>query len=298
MSGQHSAEKDAGPVQGAIMGYYGSKHRSADWLIGLMPPHLGYVEPFAGSLSVLTRKPVVKLETVNDLDRDIMTFWRVLRDRCEDLERACLLTPHARIEHAETLPLRPDPYDEVEHARRVWTRLAQGRAGQLRRTGWRHHQTSQRVGSGMAARLDQYVGRFSAVATRLRNVSLECKPALEVIRDYGCDRTNLLYVDPPYLGSTRTGNTSGYAVEMADEDAHRELAEALRECEAAVVLSGYPSPLYEDLYDGWHRYERAAWTGQGNAKATRTEVAWCNRPAEAEVLAFTGTDDNPWETDR
>lgn len=281
----------AQPVQGAIMGYYGSKHRVADWLIDLMPPHLGYVEPFAGSLSVLARKPVTKLETVNDLDGDLMTFWRVLRDRFEDLERACLLTPHSRVEHATTLPLRPDPYDEVEHARRVWTRLAQGRAGQLRRTGWRHHQTSQRVGSGMASRLDQYVGRFAAVAARLRNVSLECRPALDVIRDYGRDPENLLYVDPPYLGTTRTGNTSGYAVEMADEDAHRELAEALNGCRAMVVLSGYPSPLYEDLYSEWWRHERAAWTGQGNAKATRTEVAWCNHPASAEVLALTGTDD-------
>lgn len=271
-----TAANDA-PVKGAIMGYYGSKHRMAEWLIGLMPPHRGYVEPFAGSLSVLVRKPAIKLETVNDLDADLMTFWRVLRDRFEDLERACLLTPHSRAEHAESLPLRPDPYDEVEHARRVWTRLAQGRAGQLRRTGWRFHQSTKDVGSGMASRLDQYVGRFSAVATRLRNVSLECRPALEVIEAYGRDPGNLLYVDPPYLGTTRTGSTSGYAVEMLGEDAHRELAEVLGGCAATVLLSGYPSPLYEGLYDGWTKHTLPTWTNQGNGKSLRTEVAWCNR---------------------
>lgn len=260
------------------MGYYGSKHRLADWLIGLMPAHRGYVEPFAGSLSVLARKPVVKLETVNDLDRDLMTFWRVLRDRCEDLERACLLTPHSRVEHAETLPLAPDPYDEVEHARRVWARLAQGRAGQLRRTGWRFHQSAAGVGSGMAARLDQYVGRFAPVAARLRNVSLECRPALDIVRNYGRDAENLLYVDPPYLGTTRTGNTNGYAVEMSDGDAHRELAEALHGCNASVMLSGYSAPLYDELYDDWHRYDRATWTNQGGTKAARTEVVWSNVP--------------------
>lgn len=269
--------KPGAPVHGAIMGYYGSKHRTADWLIDLMPPHRAYVEPFAGSLSVLMRKEPVKLETVNDLDADVMTFWRVLRDRFDDLERACWLTPHSRAEHAATLPLRPDPYDEVEHARRVWVRLAQGRAGQLRATGWRFHQNGHKVGSGMAERLNQYLGRFAAVAARMRNVSLECKPAIDVVRAYGADPQALLYLDPPYLGSTRTGNTNGYAVEMSGDAAHVELAEVLADCKAAVLLSGYPSPLYDRLYAGWNRHDQAAWTGQGNKRAERTEVVWCNR---------------------
>jgi DNA adenine methylase len=267
----------------SIMGYYGSKHRCADWLISLMPPHLGYVEPFAGSLSVLGRKAPVKIETVNDLDENIITFWRVLRDRTEDLERACSLTPHSRIEHAESIPLRPDPYDELEHARRVWVRLAQGRAGQLRRTGWRFHVTAAGSGSGMARRLDAYVGRFADVATRLRSVSLECRDGLEVIRAYGRDPKNLLYVDPPYLGSTRTGSTDGYALEMRSEDQHRALAEVLVECKAMVLLSGYASPLYDDLFEGWERHEFATWTGQGNSRAARTEVAWANYRLELSL---------------
>lgn len=262
---------------GAIMGYYGSKHRVADWLVGLMPEHRGYCEPYAGSLSVLARKPPSKIEVANDLDDNIITFWRVLRDRPEDLERVCWLTPHSRAEHADTVQLRPDPYDELEHARRVWTRLAQGRAGQLRRTGWRHHQTVAGTGSGMARRLDQYLGRFASVAERLRNVSLECRPALEVIANYGRDPDMLLYVDPPYLGSTRTGSSDGYALEMRGDADHVELAVALHQCKATVVLSGYPSRLYDDLYGNWSIHEQVAWTGQGNAKASRTEVAWVNR---------------------
>ena len=267
-------------VDGAIMGYYGSKHRCAEWLISLMPEHTGYVEPFAGSLSVLARKPPAKIETANDLDENVITFWRVLRDRTEDLERVCALTPHSRVEHAESLPLRPEPYDELEHARRVWVRLAQGRAGQLRQTGWRFHASSSGVGSGMARRLDRYIGRFSAVATRLRSVSLECRPALDVIRDYGRDPANLLYVDPPYLGSTRTGSTDGYAIEMRDEAAHLELADALHGCRASVLLSGYDSPLYAEIYGDWTRHQAATWTGQGNSRAARTEIAWCNRDGD------------------
>lgn len=268
----------------SIMGYYGSKHRMADWLISLMPEHSGYVEPFAGSLSVLARKAPVKIEVANDLDDNIMTFWRVLRDRFEDLERACLLTPHSRDEHKLSISLRPEPYDEVEHARRVWIRLAQGRAGQLRQTGWRHHQTVAGTGSGMAQRLTHYIGRFADVATRLRNVSLEQKPAVDIIEAYGREPATLLYVDPPYLGTTRSGTSKGYEIEMQDEGQHEVLAEALRSVEATVLLSGYASPLYDSLYDGWYRTERNTWTGQGNQKAARVEVVWCNRPFATEEL--------------
>jgi DNA adenine methylase len=262
----------------AIMGYFGSKHRLAQRLIALMPAHRGYVEPFAGSLSVLAAKPASPIEVANDLNGDLMTFWRVLRDRADDLELACLLTPHGREEHANSFDLQPEPYDEVEHARRVWVRLAQGRAGQFTPTGWRHHQSTQKVNDGgMVKRLTNYIGRFAEVAERLRNVSLECRPAEDVIAAYGRDPGTLLYVDPPYLGSTRPNNTNGYAVELNSEPQHRDLAESLRSCEAMVMLSGYPSPLYDDLYDGWHRTDLSAWTGQGNRKAARTEVVWSNR---------------------
>ena len=77
------------------MPYYGGKQRIADRIVATFPDHLHYVEPFAGGLSVLLAKEQSKLETVNDLDRHLVTFWRVLRDRPEDLMRVCTLTPHS-----------------------------------------------------------------------------------------------------------------------------------------------------------------------------------------------------------
>ncbi len=67
------------------MAYFGGKTRLAARIVELLPPHEHYVEPFAGSLAVLLAKPLSRMETVNDLDGDIMTFWRVLRDRPEEL---------------------------------------------------------------------------------------------------------------------------------------------------------------------------------------------------------------------
>lgn len=260
--------------------YFGGKQRIAKVISDLLPEHEHYVEPYAGGLSVLLAKTPSKIETVNDLDEDIVTFWRVLRDRPDDLANACALTPHSRAEHRSCHD-RDDSMDEVERARRVWVQLTQGRTGTLLRTGWRFHGDPAGTTLGMPAYLTGYLARFAPAVERLHRVSLECRPALEVIDTYGRHDGVLLYVDPPYLGTTRTGR--GYRHEMPDEDDHRQLAAALQSARAAVVLSGYHSPLYDELYDGWNTHEIAASTGQGSTWKERTEVLWSNREIGSQL---------------
>lgn len=263
--------------------YFGSKARVARWIVSLLPDHEHYVEPFAGGLSVLLAKAPSRMETVNDLDGELMTFWRVLRDRPDELVRACALTPHSRAELDTTFE---PTTDELELARRIWSRLAQGRSGTLRQTGWRHYIDPAGSVTSMPGYLKAYVGRLAAAAERLHGVSLECLPALTLIGKYGAQPNVLLYVDPPYLGSTRPW--SNYRVEMRTEVEHRELAAALAGCRATVVLSGYDSPLYDELYEGWRRYEHRTMTGNAAGDRGRTEVVWSNR-------ALHGQDALPFE---
>lgn len=261
--------------------YFGGKTAIAEQIVDLLPPHDHYVEPFAGSLAVLLCKPPAQMETVNDLDGNLVNFWRVLRDRPADLERACELTPHSRAENIGSYDFTEG--DDLERARRVWVRLTQGRGGQMKRTGWRFYQDPRGSHSSMPDYLASYVSRLGPAAARLRHVSLECKPALEVIRAYGQHPGNLLYADPPYLGSLRTltkGRSRGpdYLCELRTDDEHRELLEALLGCRASVVLSGYASPLYDGLLATWFRREIATGTGNGGGDRDRTEVLWSNRP--------------------
>lgn len=254
--------------------YFGGKGTLAGRIAAMLPGHGHYVEPYCGSLAVLLAKHPSPHETVNDLDRSLVTFWRVLRERPAELERHCALTPHSLAEFTDAED--PDvPGDDLETARRVWVRLSQGRAGAFRNTGWRHY-VAPAGNTSMPGYLDGYVARMAAAARRLHRVSLECRPALDLISWYGRSPGVLLYVDPPYLRSTR--NSGGYRHEMTEAD-HVDLASALRDVSAAVVLSGYPSALYDGLYDGWHRAEFASGTGQ-NAESweNRTEVIWSNRP--------------------
>lgn len=263
--------------------YFGGKMTIGPAIAALLPPHGHYVEPYCGSLAVLMAKRPSDHETVNDLDRRIITFWRVLRDRPADLARVCALTPHSRVEHAEAEPL--EAHDgEVELARQVFVRLTQGRSGQLRRTGWRNYINPAGSSASMPDYLAGYVDRIAPAAERLQHVSLEALPALEIVAKFGAQPDVLLYVDPPYLGSTRTRSRDDYEHEMRGEQDHRDLAAALRAARAAVVISGYPSDLYDlELYAGWDRHTFAAGTGQGDGWGNRTEVIWSNRPLGVQL---------------
>lgn len=261
--------------------YFGGKMLIGPAIAKLLPEHVHYIEPFCGSLAVLLAKTPSAHETVNDLDGELMTFWRVLRDQPANLARLCALTPHARAEQQAAYEAAED---DLDVSRRVFVRLTQGRAGTLRQTGWRHYVNgSSSPNFSMASYLASYVDRIAPAAARLAKVSLESLPALDVISKYGTHESNLLYLDPPYVGSTRTRSWDGYQHEMRGEADHRELAEALHAARAAVVISGYPSDLYDrDLYAGWDRHTFASGTGQGDGWGNRTEVIWSNRPLGAQ----------------
>ena len=254
--------------------YFGGETAIAERIAALLPPHEHYVEPFAGSLSVLLAKPPAPMETVNDLSHDLMTFWKVLRERPAELERACTLTPHSRIEHQVA---REPATDELEQARRIWIRLTQGRA--VCSTGWRNHHQLLR-GNTVPDDLRTYTERMKSIADRLHSVTLECRPAFEVIEAYGRYGSNLIYADPPYLGSVRSSGNA-YAVEMRSDEERRELLEALLSCRAAVVLSGYASELYDGLLTTWFRREIATQTGNGGDDRARVEVLWSNHSVPA-----------------
>lgn len=261
--------------------YLGGKTIHAERIAALFPPHGHYVEPYCGSLAVLLAKPRSAMETINDLDRAVVAFWRCLRERPADLARVCALTPHSLAEFEAAKDVDA-PADELETARRVWIRLTQGRAGTLKNTGWRHFVDPGTCSTGMPGYLDGYVSRMAAVAERLHHISLECRPA-ELCEWYGRSADVLLYLDPPYLRSTR--NSGAYRHEMTEQD-HRDLAAVLHGVKASVVLSGYPSDLYDqELYPEWHRTSFVSGTGQNAVTwGNRTEVLWSNRPFPQATL--------------
>lgn len=260
--------------------YYGGKTTLAQRIAALLPPHTHYVEPFAGGLSVLLAKPRSRYETVNDLDHRLMLFWRMLRDRPAELARVCELTPHSRAEMALARDL--DCEDELEVARRVWVVLSQSYGGTTDPVGGGGWRLNRQAGRPTAGKVISHAANILPCAARLRGVSLECRPALDVIRDYGGYDGVLLYCDPPYLSSVRSSPSSNYTIELGAEAEHRELAEALRGCDAAVVLSGYRSALYDELYGDWWQ---VGFKARKRSCAAVVEMLWSNRPLTADLFS-------------
>lgn len=265
-----------------LVPYHGSKGRLAAWIVALMPPHRVYVEPLAGSASVLLAKPRSVHEILNDIDGNVTTFYRVLREQPAELERVCRLTPYAREEFARA-DLADTEISDLERARRWWVRVNQSFAHTgTSTTGW---STSIMRGSNNARPVANRIDRFYAVAARLSTVTVENRDALGLIRDHSVP-DGLIYADPPYLMSTRSAmdrRPSGdYVHEFATDDDHIQLAEVLKASASTVLLSGYHSPLYDELYADWDRVEQRVVRRLSNARSASqphaTEVVWSNRP--------------------
>ena len=260
-------------------GYYGGKTHLAPKIAALLPPHDHYVEPFAGGLSVLLAKEPSLAETVNDLDGDLVTFWRVLRDQPEELERVCSLTPHSVDELVLAIDRNGVP--DLEVARRVFVVLTQGRDHSLktpRASNWRRTVKAARVGP-LPNELSRQAARISSAAERMIGVSIENDDAINIIRRYGREPSVCIYADPPYLGETR--GDGGYGIDQKEEEFHREFAAACKEAKSSVVISGYDSALYAELFAGWERMEMTTLPTQSNDR--KMEVLWSNRPFAAQT---------------
>ncbi len=267
------------------MRYHGGKFRIAGWVASLLPPHRVYVEPYGGAGSVLLRKPRAEGELYNDMDGDVVNVFRVLRDekKAERLRRLCELTPHSREDFEACYPDEL-PADEVERARLTVARafMAFGTTSRRKnRTGFRSA-VGKRRGQTSAVDWSNWPNEIPRFVERLRGVTIENRPALEVIAQH--DNPDVLfYVDPPYPISTRSSIRSeselgrAYHHDLTDDE-HRKLAEVLNAVKGAVVLSGYRCELYDELFKGWARYDRET-RADGGLK--RTESIWRNERAES-----------------
>jgi DNA adenine methylase len=266
--------------------WHGGKFYLAKKIIALFPKHSTYVEPFGGAASVLLNKPPVGAEIYNDIDQRIVNFFEVLRDHQEELRRLLSLTPYSEFEFTEALK----PTDnKIEQARRnfvLWRQSIGGRGTSFSETLHRTRRGMADVVSGYLSAIDDELPK---IAERFRRVQILNRDAIDVIKKWDSPHT-LFYLDPPYVHSTRT-STSVYAHEMTDAD-HRRLAEVLSACNGKVVLSGYPSDLYEELYAGWRKvsFEVANNAAGGKQKARMEEMLWLNFDPE-EVVPVTSGDE-------
>jgi DNA adenine methylase len=229
---------------------------------------------------VLLRKPRSYAEVYNDLNSELVEFFRVLRDEvlAAELVRLLELTPFSRAEFQAAYESHPNP---VERARRMVVRSFMGFGSasviSAHRTGFRAN--SNKSGTSPARDWRNYPAALGDIIERLRGVVIENKPAVDVMLQQDSAKT-LFYLDPPYVHETRAGKRlkggQVYAYEMTDDD-HAELAKTANYMKGMVVISGYRCPLYDSLYSGWRRIDKAA---HADGARPRVESIWINQAAE------------------
>ena len=257
-------------------GWYGGKFSHLDWLLPLLPEAHHYCEPFAGSGAVLLNRSPSPVETYNDIDGELVNFFRVLRDHPDEVTRAIALTPFSREEFHQAIYDKSGEVSDVERARRFYVRARQARTG-LAQTAtlgrWANCKNTSR--SGMAGVISRWLGGVEGlpeISLRLLRVQIENRPALDVIRLYDGPKT-LFYCDAPYVHESR-GDRKAYGFEM-DEREHRELAAALVTCRGMVAISGYRGALMDERYSAWRRVD-APEKQCHSIKKLRQESVWLN----------------------
>jgi DNA adenine methylase len=256
--------------------WHGGKFYLADKIVALMPKHTHYVEAYAGGLSVLLAKvPENVSEVVNDINGGLSNFWQVLQDEAlfERFRRRLEGTPFSESEW--NIAGVGNSKDPVIRAAGFFIRCRQSLAGRMKCFA---PMSRTRTRRGMNEQVSAWLNAIDGLASvhnRLKRVTILNRDALDVIRQQdGLD--TLFYLDPPYLGETRTAENV-YAFEMAAKQ-HTELLEVVKACVGKVILSGYPSPMYDRALSAWNRrqFDLPNQAAGGSSKRRMTEVVWCN----------------------
>lgn len=259
----------------AILKYPGAKNRIAQWIISYIPEHQVYLEPYGGSLAVFLNKERAHIETVNDIDNDVVNFFRVLRDRSNELLHLISYTPYAREEYVKAYE---GCSDEVERARRFAVKCWMGfGCGNLYQNGFKSGQQTKSPNPAKAwGELPEIIPQ---ITERLSGVQIENMPAIELMERYDTSDV-FIYMDPPYLHDTRKNYL--YRHEMRDCE-HEKMLEMAVNHPGQILISGYENSMYNEMLKGWNKASKRTLAEGGRE---RTEVLWYNYDAAPKQLSF------------
>jgi DNA adenine methylase len=242
------------PAIGSLAPWFGAKRLLAPEIVSAIGPHRAYWEPFCGSLAVLLAKPVVVMETANDLHGDLINLARVLKDEVLALDlygRAARTVFHEDLFHESAERIRV-PFEgqspDVGRAEDFLSVSWFGRNGTIGTKQYNHNFCVRYTSNGghAATRWGSVVASIPAWHARLRSVTLLNRDAFEVLGRIEDREGVAIYCDPPYLAKG-----ASYVHDFEDVD-HERLAGTLgRFNKSRVVVSYYAHPRLEELYPGW-----------------------------------------------
>lgn len=211
-------------------------------LLGMIPEHRIYCEPFFGGGALFFAKPKAEVEVINDVNGEVINFFKVLKTKFPALQREVQATLHSRELYRKAMQIYNDPksYSDVQRAWALWTATNQGFAGMIGSWGFGKTNSKEKA---VAAKRDNFIKVYE---DRLRMVQVENTDALRVMARCN-EKDAFIYCDPPYIGSDQ-GHYSGYT-----EAQYKILLNALAKTKAKFLLSSYPSKILNQFIKkfGW-----------------------------------------------
>ncbi len=271
----------AAGVSNAVIKYPGAKWGVAPWVISHFPEHRSYLEPFFGSGAVLFTKSRSAIETVNDIDGDVVNLFDWIRKDPARLAHAIRFTPYARDEYDRAWAAQYTETDNFRRAVNFYIRMMMGHGFRTtgEKVGWKND-VQGREAAYAAKCWAKTPEVIIQAAERLRGVQIENRPAVELIRRFNYQNV-LIYADPPYMLGTRQ-NRKQYRHEMTDDD-HMELLEAIKAHRGPAIILGYDSDLYNRELKGWYKDGRTSFT---QTASKRREILWMNFEPAAQMDMF------------
>jgi DNA adenine methylase len=259
------------------LSYYGGKQQLATRILGMIPEHQIYCEPFCGGAAIFFAKEPSKVEIINDTNGEIINFYEVLKRDFSALEREIEISLHSRKQHrqAEVIYQNPDMFDRVKRAWAVWM-LANVSYG-CKLNGCFGYDRTGTTSKKMANKRSDFNVDY---AIRLQQVHIECGDALRIVRSRDTPET-FFYHYPPYVGADQ-GHYDGYT--QMDFDALLGLLEVI---EGKFLLSSFHNANLKDFTrrNGWHtvefRLSSSMTHGQGRTVRDKVEVLTANYPIKA-----------------
>lgn len=228
--------------------YYGGKQLMVKHILPLIPKHVLYCEPFAGGAAIFFAKQPSEVEILNDTNRELINFYRVVQSDFTSLEKEIQITLHSRDLHrkASVIYNNPDMFSELKRAWALWVLSSQGFAGQID-SSWGFDKSKNSTPKKIHNKREAFT---LELAIRLQQVQLECADALYIIQSRDTEES-FFYVDPPYFNSDM-GHYDGYS-----KDDFEALLKLLSRIKGKFLLSSYPSDVLTQYTNECKWYTRS-----------------------------------------
>lgn len=259
--------------------WVGGKSRLRKSIVPLIPAHSCYVEPFGGAAWVLFGKPPSPIEVLNDIDEELINFFRVVKYDPEGLIRSFDLELVSRREFRRLADTDPQSLSGIKRAHRFYYLIMAGWGGEARYPRFQTSTSDGGHGNRLIGALKSLRRRIEPVHERLKTVIIENLDWTECVDRY--DRpTSFMYLDPPY-----PGNGANYRHNMRSIAEHSAIAEQLSKVQCKWMLSSYDDAEVRTRYRHYNIVPVQSSSGMRSAEAeSRTNGR--KRTVNREILVL------------